>query len=237
MFYDIIYYDIITWLCYDIICYYVCIYIDNYLRHHWRLRMLWRPSFSVISAAGMAFGRSSTVRAEALWERSAGGSEGHNSSASRRGRDKRGFHRRATNPYILPCFPHVIICYHILPTFSNESWLWGIAALLWWPRLSWPRLEAVKQCLAGGKARGQQGARRRLATKPTEAVRGRLLVREHEEHGVAHLVLVEHLRELLGWSFDFLRRCLSLGWTCLIWLTPMSTSRNGTLHPQRVRDV
>ena len=37
---------------------------------------------------------------------------------------------------------------HILPHFahiSHESWLWGIARLLWRPRFSWPRLEAVKQ--------------------------------------------------------------------------------------------
>ena len=84
----------------------------------------------------------------------------HASLASRRGRDKRDFRRRATLPYSLQYFassvhvlphivilfchilPHVVISWHILPTFSHEhSWGW-IAALLRRPRLSRPRLEA-----------------------------------------------------------------------------------------------
>ena len=56
------------------------------------------------------------------------------SLASRRGQDKQGFHRRATNPYVLQgivlsahvatfchMLSHVAICFHILPTFSRES--------------------------------------------------------------------------------------------------------------------
>ena len=39
---------------------------------------------------------------------------------------------------------------HILLHFPMTSWPWGVAALLWWPRLSWPRLEAVKCGEVGG---------------------------------------------------------------------------------------
>ena len=70
------------------------------------------------------------------------------SPASRRGRDKRGFHWRATHP------PHVaIVCFqwaqvvtfgNAFVTFCHEHWLRGIAWLLWQPCLSWPRPEAVK---------------------------------------------------------------------------------------------
>ena len=37
-------------------------------------------------------------------------------------------------PYVVTCCPH----------FPMKHWFGGIAALLWRPRLSWPRLEAVE---------------------------------------------------------------------------------------------
>ena len=87
------------------------------------------------------------------------------SPASRRGQDKRGFHKRATSPYILHdyalsehvlphaalcCYMlhHFAICCHMLPAFSRGSSFGGIAALLPRPRLSRPRLEAGESSLA-----------------------------------------------------------------------------------------
>ena len=62
--------------------------------------------------------------------------------ASIRGRDKQGFHRRATNSrhFAACCFKRA--CCHSLPTFSCESSLGGTAAPLRRPRLSRPRPEA-----------------------------------------------------------------------------------------------
>ena len=53
-------------------------------------------------------------------------------------------------PYSFSCvvvsahmLPHFVVVCHMSPASSNECWLWGIAGLLWRPRLSWPRPEAV----------------------------------------------------------------------------------------------
>ena len=72
------------------------------------------------------------------------------SLASRRGQDKRGVHRRATDPlhFAIVCvecayvatfrhmLSHFAICCHILPTTSHKSSSGEIAALLRRPRLS-----------------------------------------------------------------------------------------------------
>ena len=65
------------------------------------------------------------------------------SAASGRGRDKRGFHRRATNPRISTLFvscahmlPHFARLCHIFSTFPCDISLRGIATLLRRPRLA-----------------------------------------------------------------------------------------------------
>ena len=75
---------------------------------------------------------------------------------SRREQDKRGLHKRVALPayiwpYVVTCcymtagahvLPHVVIFCNMLPTFSRESSLGGIAALLQRPGLSRTHLEA-----------------------------------------------------------------------------------------------
>ena len=104
------------------------------------------------------------------------------------------FLQKATNPL------HFVICClsaHFLPQIPyilphsaivcHESWLWEIAALLWRPRLSWPRLEAVPSVqrasfrigLATASPRPQNPhnqkspVQRKLGTSPSSTFRGK----------------------------------------------------------------
>ena len=99
--------------------------------------------------------------------------------------------------FFIICFKcaHVATCCHILHTFSHESWLGGIPALLRRTRLSWTRLEAVELKLMWPRAKhglgdstyqgGQQHAVAFHAPTPRSAPCSTPLKRVRNSYGVS----------------------------------------------------